>query len=205
MTEAGIGLGIEPNHDLVQVTLSTASSMELATLPLTPEEAMALGEALIAEALKGKISDGRTMSYRANGRRSYYVPGPRNLVGWDRPREAEWDLVPNRGLNLPTQAHWSTEAADESEIPVLHGHRVEDLCTQHGPEWDLGWRGPLAERQERQLPLFVLVRAEGSHNLYQVEATTTRARVTRPKPLPAAKLALARMRSVFAEMGKVTA
>ncbi len=57
MTEAGVGLLVEPWHDLVLFTMSNAEGGKV-PLPLTPEEAITLGEALIAEGLQAKLALG---------------------------------------------------------------------------------------------------------------------------------------------------
>lgn len=136
------------------------------------------------------------------GRPFYGHPSPTYTRGWgdtgQAARQAEAD-----GLAYASLA-WA--GVDESEIGPVRG-------------WDLAklGRGPSAfyqrgqaERQKNhqvggheEPPLFALVRAEGAHQLYQVMATTTGARVTSPRPLPAAKLALATMRSAFDRMGRV--
>lgn len=51
-------------------------------------------------------------------------------------------------------------------------------------------------------PDFVLVRSLTDHGLFQVESTVSGARLTRPRPLHSAKLALATMRSVMSGLGR---
>jgi hypothetical protein len=104
-------------------------------------------------------------------------------MGWAADQGAEWASL------------------EEAAIEPIRGFPLAKL-SPHGNQYDLGLRGPLAERQ---LPLFVIVRTPGHHDLFHIEATTTRARVAGPRSLPAAKLALATMRSAFARMGQVTA
>lgn len=139
------------------------------------------------------------MRYRANGRRTYYVPGSRDSQGWDRPIPPIWDSAPRLGLGPVVGAHWSHDPEPEPDPQPVRGHQLAAL-SEHGLEYDKGKRGPLADRQ---VPEFVLVRAKGSHDLFQVEHTGTGWTLTRPRPLAAAKLALATMRSTMGKMGRV--
>lgn len=82
------------------------------------------------------------------------------------------------------------EALAALPLPTL-GHRA---ANSERPLWP-SYHQPIED--------FVLVRAPGNHDLFQVQSTVTGQTLTAPKPLPGAKLALARMRSVMGQMGKV--
>lgn len=129
-------------------------------------------------------------------RNPYRTKGTRT-AGWDRPHNPGFDQI--RFLDQERSAHWSFDAPEVEHEP-MRGWRLTKLAP-HGVEYDLGRRGPLAERK---LPEFVLVRTPGTHDLFQVEHTGTGWRLTSPRELPAAKLALATMRSVMGKMGRVS-
>lgn len=61
VTEAGFGVTVAPYQDLILLQASNAEGGR-APLPLTIEEAMALGEALITEALQAKLAFGEDIS-----------------------------------------------------------------------------------------------------------------------------------------------
>lgn len=53
MTEAGVGFTVEPNHDQVVLTVSMAHNGHVLPVPLTLEEAIELGLALVHEGIAG--------------------------------------------------------------------------------------------------------------------------------------------------------
>jgi len=144
-----------------------------------------------------------TGKLKARGGHGGYHPGPRHNSGWDRASHLGmgWASAPLYGLNPDTAAHWVHDPEpDPTPIRGFDLAKVADHARMHGKA-----NSKVVVDVPTELPDYVLVRAAGSHLLYQVEHTGTGHRLTSPKPLAAAKLALATMRSVMGSMGKVTA